>query len=718
MSEGSFTRRTFLACAAGAAALAGSAELAGCAAPKQAASGATGTAHVLCAGCSNKCGYTAYVVDGAVTKTIGDNHPAAGRRLCAEGYGAVLRAMAADDRATKPMKRAASGSYENISWDEALSAIAADVESIVAADGPDALALVHGARPTGVFYGRRLMSALGSPNVYDVDALPGLSKASGFSQVIGADAVSDYENADAVLVMGVSALDALSPAEVAALQKARSRGAQVFYAGPRLDAAATLATQWVPVNPGTELAFVLGMTGTLVRNGRYDADYVARNVEGFDEWRTSAFAYTSQWAEDLCGVPSATIEQVANALASAAPAASISLGHGVSSYRGYSNAGELARAAAVFNTLLGCWNRPGGAAVLDYDGRDAGADALGALPAAVGKAYGAGEYPLAAEPSVMAMIKGLKGGAIKALFVCDVDLVGSCPDTPYVEQALQSAELVVAVGPTMTPTMEFADYVLPSCSFLEQMELPDFTVGARRAVAIHEQAVEPACPDALPLDQVITRLAQACGVEQHFDFTLEDAAMARLASTGLDLAGLKAAGTAYLETVAADRPWKTPNGKIQFTSAACEAAGLSAAPSWLVPAFLSSEGDLKVVGGMQPSARRASSLSDAPLADIARGYGLERIWLSAGDAHMLGIADGDTVGVSNDSASGKIRAKVTARVVPGAAYLPDNFGVSGNAPADAGLGVDRMAFVSFGIEPGYGGPCDAETSVRVWKAGM
>ena len=94
MSEHAITRRSFLAGSAGAVALTAAAGYVGFDAWEQAHAddtvegGETKTVHSLCNACSSKCGFTAYVVDGRLTKLIGDaDHPYAQGKLCARGYG-------------------------------------------------------------------------------------------------------------------------------------------------------------------------------------------------------------------------------------------------------------------------------------------------------------------------------------------------------------------------------------------------------------------------------------------------------------------------------------------------------------------------------------------------------------------------------------------------------------------------------------------------------
>ena len=111
MSENAITRRSFLAGSAGAVALTAAAGYMGFDAWEQAhaddasGGGETKTVHTLCNACSSKCGYTAYVVNGRLTKLIGDmDHPYSKGKLCARGYGYSQIAYS-EDRLTDPLKK-------------------------------------------------------------------------------------------------------------------------------------------------------------------------------------------------------------------------------------------------------------------------------------------------------------------------------------------------------------------------------------------------------------------------------------------------------------------------------------------------------------------------------------------------------------------------------------------------------------------------------------
>ena len=733
MSEHAITRRSFLAGSAGAVGLAATAGYMGFGAWEQAhAAGGwrreVTTAHSLCNSCSSKCGFTGYVEDGRLTKMIGDaNHPYCEGTLCARGYGYASIAYS-EDRLTDPLKKNDKGGFEAISWEQAYSEIAEKVQAIISSNGPEALAMVQDPRPSGSYYTKRFMHALGSANVYTHGAACNLSKNSGFTQAIGAgDYASDVANSKMTMFIGRSYADAIRPSSVHDLQRAREKGAYIVLVDPRCNNTITLADEWVPINPGTDLALVLAMSNVLIKNGLYDKDYVAENGIGFDEWAAAIADHTPQWAEGVTGVPASTIERLAVRFAECAPAASIE-----PSWRGafgcsYANSGETARAVCLFNTLLGCWNQKGGALFLpSVSAGEVDAEKFPAVPKPEGKILGSEEYPLALSSMGVNVILADKAreGAVKGLFFYNSNMAAGYANPDYLAESFSNLDLMVAVDVQMSETCMLADYVLPDTSYLERLELPEFVSGKVPAVTLRDRGIEKVHPNTKPVDQIFSELAEACGVGEYFQFTVDELADAQLRTVGLSLEGLRqAGGTARFPEkeygYGAAVKWKTPTGKVQFASEACEKAGLSAVPVWTSPRTKPVGGNqFRVIGGKQAIHTHTQTANIEPLMEITKKYNLERVWMNADKAAQLGIADGDEVEVSNEEHTGRVRVKVTQRINPEALYIPSHYGCTSPDQRTAhNVGLSQMAFVPFFIEPGYGGACTQEAIVTVKKAG-
>ena len=64
---------------------------------------------------------------------------------------------------------------------------------------------------------------------------------------------------------------------------------------PRFSVVASKADEWLPVKPGTDLAFVLALINTWIQNGTYDKEFIEKFTTGFDEIVKSVEGKTPEW---------------------------------------------------------------------------------------------------------------------------------------------------------------------------------------------------------------------------------------------------------------------------------------------------------------------------------------------------------------------------------------------------------------------------------------
>ena len=731
MSDNALTRRSFLKrSAAGAAVVAGSGFV-GFSAWEQGqqarAAGTKKAVHSLCNSCSSKCGFTAYVgEDGRFTEMVGDkDHPYCDGTLCARGYGYASIAWS-EDRLTDPLKKNDAGEFEAISWDQAYAEIAEKVQSIISSDGPQALAMIQDPRPSGSYYTARFMNALGSANVYTHGVACNMSKNSGMTQAIGAaDFTADVANAKMVMFLGRSYADGIRPSSLHALQEGHAKGARFVMVDPRYNNSMHFCDEWVPIRPGTDLALILGMAHVLVTQGTYDTAYVEQYTVGFEDWAARLAEYTPEWAAEKTGIPAETIKRLANEMWNAAPKACIEQGWRAAFGCAYQNSGETARALCLFNTLLGCWGLEGGAYMPASASAGKLSDPKFAAPAKpADKILGQAEYPLSSGGMGVSTyaLSQIPEGTVKGVFFYQSNCVAGYSNPAQLTEFLASAELSVAIDVQLTETCQACQYVLPDTCYLERLEVPEFVGGKVPVVSLRDRVIEKVHPNTKPVDEIFAELAEACGVGEYFQFTVDELADAQLQTVGLSLDALREEGTHVFEDkalkYALKTSWGTADKKVHFTSEACEKAGFPASPGWLEPKVTPGEGEFRLIGGKQAIHTHTQTANIPALMEITKKYGLERIWMNADVAEQMGIADGDEVELSSETHTGRTRVKVTQRIEPTSIYLPSHYGCSVPEQKTAyQVGLRQMDFVPFHIEPGYGGTMSQETIVTVKKVG-
>lgn len=74
--------------------------------------------------------------------------------------------------------------------------------------------------------------------------------------------------------------------------------------------------------------------------------------------------------------------------------------------------------------------------------------------------------------------------------------------------------------------------------------------------------------------------------------------------------------------------------------------------------------------------------------------------------------------ISNELATGRVRAKVTQRLNPTCLFMPTHYGCSSKQQTNAyGVGLNFMDFVPFHLDPYYGASATQEALVNIKKVG-
>ncbi len=721
------TRRTFLKGTAATAALAavGTCSLGAWQAQRAEAADDSAKAQgpSLCNGCSSKCGLIATTLGGRLWTVEGmEAHPYSKGTLCGRGHGAAQWAYS-DGRLTQPMKRQNDGSFAPISWDDAFAEIGAKVQEIIAEAGPEALAVIQDPRPSGKYYSKRFMNALGSANVYTHAAACNLSKESGIQEATGATNFSvDFANTKMVVFIGRSYGDGIRPSSVKSLAGAADAGARVVIVDPRLNNTGIFATDWVPIKPGCDIALLLGIANVLVTRDLYDHEFVEQSCTGFPEFAAQVAEYTPEWAEGVCDVPADTIVELAESLAAAAPACAIEPSWRAAFGCAYQNSFETARAVCAVNALLGCWGQKGGALITSSPkAGDLDPVKFPKVPEPAAKRVGDEEYPLAlaGTGTNLAVLNGCNDGTVQGVFFYNSNAVQGYAQPAMWRVAVVAAKLVVAIDVQMSETALASHYVLPECTVLERFELPEFIGGKKHFAALRTPIIERVHPDTKSCDEIFTGLAEACGVGQYFPFTVEELAEAQLATVGTSVEAVREAGIVELADpgFAFGTPvFKTPTEKFQFTSAKVAEAGLNPVIGYVPRLVEPAEDEFYLVGGKQGIHSHTMTLNLEALNAISREYGLERLWMAAADAAELGIADGDTVELSSSEHTGTVTVKVTERLKPGVLFMPTHYGSTSPYLTRAqGFGLNMMDFVPLHLEPAVGSTMSQEVAVKVRK---
>jgi assimilatory nitrate reductase catalytic subunit len=223
------------------------------------------------------------------------DHPANFGRLCSKGY-ALADTLGLDNRLLYP-----SVNGKRARWDEATGLIADKFRSIIAAEGPDAIAFyVSGQILTEDYYvANKLMKGfIGSANIDTNSRLCMASSVAGHKRAFGADAVpgcyEDLELADLIILTG-SNLAWCHPIlyqRILAAKETRPH-LKIVVIDPRKTASCEFADMHLAIAPDSDVALFQGLFNYLEKTGARDADFVGSHTNGAEAALAAAGKFDS-----------------------------------------------------------------------------------------------------------------------------------------------------------------------------------------------------------------------------------------------------------------------------------------------------------------------------------------------------------------------------------------------------------------------------------------
>ncbi len=193
----------------------------------------------------------------------------------------------------------------------------------------------------------------------------------------------------------------------------------------------------------------------------------------------------------------ATIQELARALAKAAPAASIESGWRAVIGCSYQNSFETARAVTAVNALLGCWGAKGGALLTSspWPALSTGRPLRRPRsPRPSASATRSTRWPSPAPARTWLRCRRRSTAEIKGLFFYNSNAAKGYAQPKKWTEALEKTDLVVTIDVQMSETALQSDYVLPEVTYLERLELPEFIGGKKHYVGMRTVAWRRSIP--------------------------------------------------------------------------------------------------------------------------------------------------------------------------------------------------------------------------------
>ena len=443
-------------------------------------------------------------------------HPGSRGRNCAKGP-ATLTQMTDPDRILYPLKRAGargSGQWERVSWDEALDAIAAKIRGALQ-DGRKSEVMYHVGRPGEDGYMERVLQSWGIDGHNSHTNICSAGGRTGYAFWMGIDRPSpDYANAKFIFLISAHLESGhyFNP-HAQRIMEAKMKGAKIAVIDPRLSNTASMADYWLPASPGTETAFLLAVANVLIQEELFNREFLRRWINWdeylrvlhpdvevtFDNFIVAlkeAYAqYTPEMAEAECGIPAASVTEIAREVAAAGTALATHTWRAASA--GHLGGWTVPRALFFLNVLTGSVGTTGGVAPNVWDKFVPRPFAEPSKQKVWNEISWPKEYPLAHHEMSMLLPHLMKQGRGKlAMYFTRVyNPVWTNPDGFMWIDALKDEslfEMHAALTPTWSESAWLADYVLPMGHGAERHDTHSYETHAAKWIALRQPVVRVA----------------------------------------------------------------------------------------------------------------------------------------------------------------------------------------------------------------------------------
>ena len=484
---------------------------------------------------------------------------------------------------------------------------------------------------------------------------------------------------------------------------------------------------WVAPHPMTDVAMMLGIAHTLVKNNQHNIEFLQKYTEGYQTFedyllgKQDGIEKSADWASTICGLPAKQMHLLADIFAENRTMLMSGWGMQRQQY-GEQRHWMLVTLAA----MLGQIGLPGGGFGFSYHYSNGGnptrdAGVLPAISASPGGGSSAGnDWAISGAVQsfpVARIVEALENPGVEyshnghTLTFPDIKMIwwaGGAnfthhQDTNRLIKAWQKPELVVISEPYWTAAAKHADVVLPITTSFERNDLTMTGDYSNQHLVPMKQVVEPQGEARNDFDVFadMAELLKPGGRDVYTEGKTEmewlygfyvtaqkSGRAARVAMPNFDTfwannrliemkPNKKAASFVRYADFRQDpvvNPLGTPSGKIEITSktiAGFELPDCPAHPTWLEPTEYTGSakpGELQLMTA-HAADRLHSQFNYAALRD---GYAIanrEPIWIHPQDAKPRGIADGDLVRAFNDRGQVLVGALITERIKPGSVCI-------------------------------------------------
>ena len=659
----------------------------------------------------------ATVRDGILLRVAGNpDNPYTAGNLCRKVAHYEERVYS-PDRLLHPMKRVGAkgeGTFERISWNEALTTIAERWKQIISESGPEAILPYSYAGTMGVVSmsacDGRLWNRMGASRL--LRTICSSAAEAGYRYVYGWSGGIDpeeFSDSKFIVAWGTN-LSSTNVHLMPYIRQAQAKGATFVVIDPYRTRTANAADWFLQINPGTDAALALGVMNVIFSENLHDESWLENYSIGWKELRERCAEYAPERVAQITGLSEDEIITFARRYAAETPSA-IRLGYGLSRT---ANGGGMIRAIACLPAVIGAWDngRRGSGMLLSasahfpLNNRNIKRPDLTPQPGEPSCRDHGRETPRAVNMNEIGKaLMETNDPPIRSVYVYNSNPAAVAPNSNLVLEGLRRENLFCVVHEQMmTDTALYADILLPATTQMEHLDL--MRAYGHFYLNLCQPAIAP-LGESRPNIEVLNALAKAMGyTDSVFEESAEDIIRGALDSDhpyldGITYDYLKEHGFAKLkmrpppptpcpianalpipasgggESILALRSthrFKTASGKAEFYSEAAKADGFDPLPGYEA-AEESREGNANLaaefpINLLSPAAHHFLNSTFGNVESLMKSEKEPRIWVNPADAAERNIADGDELKVWNRRGEVRLKAVVSENVKSGVAWSP------------------------------------------------
>ncbi len=502
----------------------------------------------VCPYCGVGCLIRCNVRDERIVSVDGRDGPANRARLCVKGrFG--LDYVHHPQRLTRPLVRLAGAAknaaqatrpdewralFREASWEEALALASRPFRALRRQHGGRTLAgfgSAKGSNEEAYLFQKLVRTGFGSNNVDHCTRLCHASSVTALLEAVGSGAVSnpvnDVRHAELIFLIGCNPT-VNHPVAATWMKNAARRGARIVVADPRGIDIGRHAWRELRFRADSDVAMLNALIHTVIDEGLADEDFIRLRVENFEALREQVRRFSPEAMAPVCGIPAATLREVARAFARAR-SAMILWGMGVSQHvHGTDNARCLIALCAVTGQI----GRPGtGLHPLRGQNNVQGASDAGLIPmmlpgyqrvddpAARRRFEALWRLPLDDRPGYtvveilnLALAAESDPHKVRGMYIMGENPAMSDPDLNHARQALAALQHLVVQDIFMTETAWLADVVLPASAWLEKTGT---VTNTDRMLQLGRRVLQPP-GDARADLWIVQRMARGLGLDWRY----------------------------------------------------------------------------------------------------------------------------------------------------------------------------------------------------------